>query len=129
MAMYLDGDFAKADFGCDLLIEEPGSYERHDLTLPVAERLVTVPQLLESFLGRQLRAVKIKSGVDGIEDVLLAQWLGQEFDRSGLHRSHGHGNITVTGNHNRWNDPSRICQLPLKVQTAHLRQPHIQNQT
>jgi len=60
-----------------------------------------------------------------IEQVLVAEWLGEEVDGTGLHRAHRHRNIAVAGHeHNRQID-TEFAELALEIEAAGARQADV----
>src|SRR4029077_5066880 len=111
-----------------LFIEHPGNDKAHDLTLACGQRLVAFSQLSKLSLPLTGDPVTIQGLMDRIEQVLVAEGLGQELHRAGFHGPHRHGNVPMGGNKNYWNPNARVDQLVLKVQTVDSRKSHIQNQ-
>src|SRR6266550_4284797 len=73
-------------------------------------------------------AVALESLMDRIQQVLIAERLGQELHRTGLHGLHRHRDISMTGDEDDGNVDVRVSQLTLKVQTVDSRKPHIQDE-
>ena len=63
-----------------------------------------------------------------VQKFLIAKRLGQKLDGAGFHGAHGHAHVRVAGNENDRNVDVRLNELPLKVETATARQPHVENQ-
>src|SRR6185312_9193916 len=78
VTMHLYRHFAQTDLGCDLLVEETRGYQRQDLALSTTEAVVPRPQLTGSKLCIETGTVLVECGVNRIEQVLLANRLGQE---------------------------------------------------
>src|SRR6266508_777074 len=72
--------------------------------------------------------IALDRGRDGIQKILIAKWLGEEIDGTGLHRPHGHGNIAMPGNEHDGDSKIRLRQLGLEVETAHSRQPDVEHE-
>ena len=77
------------------------------------------PQPTRWFRDRQL---------DGVQQILIADGLGQKLYRTGLHRPNRHRNIGMPADED--NRKSDVCfgQLLLKIETTASGQSHIQDQ-
>src|SRR6202045_29277 len=74
-------DFADADLVGNLLVETAGCDQGHYLTLAGREGLEARPQPGESFLVLQPGTVVHKAELDRVQQILVAEGLGQELDR------------------------------------------------
>ena len=63
-----------------------------------------------------------------VQHVLVAKRLGQEIDRSALHRPDGHRNVAMAGHEDDWNLNVGLGQLGLKIQPALSGQPDVKHQ-
>src|SRR5262249_42153930 len=126
--MELDGNFAHSDFRRDLLVHETCGHERHDLLLARRERFETGPDVGCRLLAFAARAILRQCKLDGVQHVLVAKRLGEEFDRTRLHRLDGHWNIAVSGYEYDWNVDIGLCQLGLKIEPAHPRQSYVEHE-
>src|SRR5262249_32621639 len=61
--------------------------------------------------------------------VLLAQRLGQEFDRTGLHGAHAHRDVAVSRDEDDRNADIVPDQLSLKIEAAQTRKPDVEDKT
>src|ERR1700676_3006753 len=125
--MDLHRDFADSQRKSYLLIEHAGGDQPHDLTLAFAQGLVAFSQLGGVTPLTARCTVTIQSLVDGIQQVLVQERLGQELHRTGFHGLYGHRDISVTGDEDDRNLYPGVTQLPLKVQTVDARQAHVEN--
>ena len=75
-------DLADADVVGDLLVESAGHHQGHHLTLTRGERLETLPQRSDCLFVLQPRAITRQPQLDRVQQVLIAERLGQELDRS-----------------------------------------------
>jgi hypothetical protein len=73
--------------------------------------------------------IAIQSLVNRIQQVLIQEGLSKEFHRAGLHGLHRHRNISVTSDEDDGNPDAGFSQLPLKIQTANLREFDVQDKT
>src|SRR5215470_16187998 len=65
---------------------------------------------------------------DRVQKILLPKWFGEEIDGTGLHGSHRHRNISMSGDKNNRNSNVGLCQLGLEVETAQSRQSDIEHE-
>ena len=74
------------------------------------------------------RAIASESLLNGAEQLLVIEWLGEKLHCSRLHRLHRHWNVAMPGDENDWNAETRVVQLLLKVQAIDSGKVYIQNQ-
>jgi hypothetical protein len=67
--------------------------------------------------------------LDRVEQILVAEWLGQELDRSALHRRDGHRNVAMPGDEDDRKVDIRGGELSLKVEAASPGQSYIEHKT
>jgi hypothetical protein len=92
----LHRDLADAELDSDLFIQEAGDDQCHDLPFARGERGVTVPKC-SYFRPVSKRGLAALDGLlDGIQQRIVPEWLGQELHRAGLHRLHGGRHVAVT---------------------------------
>src|SRR5262252_6572297 len=70
--------------------------------------------------------IALDRGCNGIQKILVAKWLGDEFDSAGLHGPHRHGYISMSRTKHERNAYLRLRQLGLEVETAQSRQPDVE---
>ena len=126
--MYLHGDLGNADFGSDLLVHEAARDQGHHLPFPGGQGRETSMQAREHPGLIAADPVAFDCRGDGIQHVLVAEWLGQEVDGSGLHRPDRHRDIPVTRHENDRNANIGLRQLGLKVEAAQPGQPDVEDQ-
>src|SRR5207253_11430539 len=74
------------------------------------------------------RAIALKRELNGVEQILVAKWFRQELDRSCLHGTDRHGDVTVRRNEYDWSANVGRGQLTLELKSAHARQSNIDHQ-
>src|SRR5271154_960916 len=122
------GDFADADLIGDLLVETASRHQGHHLTLAGGESLEARPQPGQSFFILQPSAVARDAQLDRVEQILVAEWLGQELDRAALHRPDGHRDVAIPGDEDDWEVDVRGGELSLEVEAASPGQSYIEHQ-
>ncbi|MNN04850.1 hypothetical protein D3C81_1175890 [compost metagenome] len=126
--MNLDRYLADADLARNLLVEQPGHGQRHDLGLARRQRLVVGAQRLHLPHPQAPNPVFVERGGHRVEQVLVADRLGQEVLGAGLHRRHGHRNVAVAGHEDDGDVDAHLGQPGLEVEPARPAQPHIEHQ-
>src|SRR6266481_3430041 len=124
--MDLYSDLADADVVRDLLVEAASHHQGHHLTLPGSESLEARPQRGDRLFVLQPRAISREAELNRVQQVLVAERLGQELDRSSLYRLHGHRDVAVSGDEDDRNVNVRRRQLSLKIETTSAGQSDIE---
>ena len=62
------------------------------------------------------------------KQILLSEWLCQEFDRATLHRLHRHWNVTMSSDEDDWQLSFGTCQFALQFESALAGKPHVKHQ-
>src|SRR5262245_6268244 len=127
-AMHLHGDFADPHFAGDLLIQETGGYVRHHFVFTGRQRFEISSKLRNRLFPSPPSAVPLERQLNGVQQILLPHWLGEELYCPSLHGSDRHRNITVPGDENDRNLNTVLGQLGLKIESAELRQSDIQHE-
>src|ERR1700730_9054855 len=91
------GDLADADVVRDLLVEAASHHQGHHLTLTGGERREARPQRGDGLFILQPSAISREAQLNRIQQVLIAERLGQELDRSPLYCPDGHRDVAVSG--------------------------------
>ena len=68
------------------------------------------------------------AGLDGIDEVLIAEWFREELYGAALHRLHGHRDVAVRCNEDDWQLPVRRGKVALKLETASPRHSHVEHE-
>src|SRR5262245_54350540 len=121
------GDLTDADFEGDLLVQAAGHDQCHHLPLTRGQGLKARFQFGEYLLVLQPRAIARQAQLDRVQQVLIAEWLGQEFDRASLYRPDRHRDVAVPGDEYDRNMNVGRRELPLKIETASAGQPDIEH--
>lgn len=74
------------------------------------------------------RAIARECLLNRVKKVLVTKRLWKELDRPRFHRPHRHGNVTVAGNENDWNNDIGPKQLSLQVEAAQPWQSHVKHE-
>src|SRR5262249_6785818 len=81
----------------DLLVEEPCHHERHHLPLARRQRAIPAAQGFARCPLLARLAVACERLLNGVEQLLVAEELGQKLHGPGFHRLPGHRDIAVAG--------------------------------
>src|SRR6202047_2719395 len=125
--MDLYGDLADTDVVGDLLVEAASHHQGQHFTLARSESLEPRPQRCDRLFVLQPRAISREAQLDRVQQVLIAERLGQKLDRSSLYRLNGHRDIAVSGDEDDRNVNIRRRELSLKIETASAGQPDIEH--
>ena len=71
----------------------------------------------------------LKGGLDGVEQVLITERLGEELNCASLDGPYRHLDVTVAGDEDDWRNPDPLVQYRLQVQAALTGQPDIEHET
>src|SRR5262249_15251335 len=127
-AVQLYGDDAYAEVERNLLVLTALCHFTQDLPLAWRECFEPFQMLLDNRLFRPLSDVALDGGLDRVEQVLLAERLGQEIDRTGLHRLDSHWNVGMSGQeYDRLRFATGV-EVLLKIEATQSGQTHVQNQ-
>jgi hypothetical protein len=124
----LDRDFAHAEIKRDLLVESPCRDQCHHLSLARGQSLEARAELGDRALAVKPCAVLRQALIDGVKQILGAEWLCQKLYRTILHRLHGHRDIAVTGNED--NREPNVCrrEVALEVKATSAWQSDVQHE-
>jgi Histidine kinase-, DNA gyrase B-, and HSP90-like ATPase len=127
-AMNLHCNLADVEIVRNLLVHAPADDKRHDLSFARRQRAKALMQFRHGLGVAAPGTVALDPQLDGIEQFLIMEWLGQELNRSGLDRPHRHRNVAVSGDEHDRKLNAGVGQLALKIQSAAPRQSDIQHQ-
>jgi hypothetical protein len=120
--------FSNAHIAGDLLAEAALHDLKHDIAFPGAQRREALLEGGQSLLIVLRGTIAREAEVNGIEELLIPERLGKEFDGAAFHRLDRHGDIAVSGDEDDRKLPLRCRQLALKIKTALTGQSHVENQ-
>src|SRR5579859_6929517 len=75
------------------------------------------------------RAVTLQCLLNRVEEILISERLGQKFHGARFHGPDGHRNVSVRGDEYDGDFDAFLDESPLEIETAHLRQSYIEDQT
>src|SRR5262249_22597731 len=107
----LHGDLGEAHPGGNLLVHQASGHELHDLLLALRQGREIGAHGGVRLILLASRAVASKRELHSVEHVLIAEWLGQEFEGAGLHRPDRHGDVAVCRDEDDRNPNARFREL------------------
>src|SRR5262245_38701521 len=125
--MNLDGIFRSSELSSDLLIEHARDSHPEDIPLLTGQRLKALLQLYAFLFLFTPGAVPLQCEMNRIQEIQVAERLGQEFDCPRFHCADAHRNVTVAGNEHYRNTNVSRRKLALKIQSAQSTQPNVQH--
>lgn len=126
--MGLDGCFAGSDRIGYLFVQETRNDPRKQFSFTRCQRFKALPQLCNFGFLCTSGKVSLQPLLNCIEQLLVTEWLGEEFNRSRLHSPHGHGNVAMGTDENDGNVNVGFSQFALKIKSTDARQPYIEYQ-
>src|SRR5882724_8966289 len=128
MAVDFDSGLAGAKLSGYLLIEQSCDHEPHHLPFAWRERVKASAQYfnLRPLLARL--AIALQRLLNGVEQVLIAEGLGQKLHCPGFHSLHSHRDIAVAGDEDDGNLHVSLSHPLLQIKTAEARQTHVKHQ-
>src|SRR4051794_40439072 len=73
-------------------------------------------------------AVALDSREDGVQQILIPKWLGEEIDGAGLHRLYRHRDIAMPGHEDDRNLDIGLGEFALDIEAAQARQPNVEDE-
>src|SRR5262249_6161495 len=127
-ALFFDGRFAGAELAGDLLVEQTGDDACQHIALSWGKRSVPAAKLRAVLAFYADRPVALDTTSNGVEQLLLAEWVRQEFDRARFHGPDRHGNVAVAGDEDDRQLRVRLDELALQIEPAQPRQAHVEDE-
>jgi hypothetical protein len=109
------------------LLSRPAMDQAQDLALAGGQGLEAGPQLGKPYLVGPADAVLFERDANRIEQILVAERLGQKLDGARLHRPHRHRDIAIARNEDDRQRRVRGGNLPLHVEPAAARETNIEH--
>src|SRR5690606_15130353 len=117
-AMELHCHLADAKVEGNLLVETPACHLAEDLPFSRGEGGKALDDPTSHLSLNALRHIPGNAGTNRVQKGLVANWLGEEVDGTGLHGLHGHGNVAMAREEDHWFSIPAPGQLLLQVQSA-----------
>jgi hypothetical protein len=112
----------------DLFVQRPGYHQGEHFALASRQRFVALPQFGNVIAPQPRFAIDADSFLNCIEQILIAQRLGEKSYGAGFHRLDSHGNVTVPGHENNRQQVTGARQFTLQIQTTQARHLNIEHQ-
>src|SRR3974377_2143828 len=116
--MHLHGRLGDSEVMRDLLVQSAGGSLDHELALTRAERIKTLSQLSCRFLALAPGAIAGEARLDCIQEFLIAERFGKEFNGASLHRLYRHGDVAMCREEDDRKLLVRLRELTLKIEPA-----------
>src|SRR5262249_33742407 len=117
-AMDLHRHLAQFRLRGNLIVSATSDNESQNFSLARRQGIEALLQLGNNLGFLPPDTIALDPRLDRIEQFLLAQWLGQEFDGPGFYGSHRHGNVAVPADKYDWKMDVRVVQCTLEFETA-----------
>jgi hypothetical protein len=73
--------------------------------------------------------ISLQCDANGIQQILIAEWLGEKFDGSSFHSADTHGNVAMAGDKDYRNTGVSGCELALKIESTQSRKSDVKHKT
>src|SRR3981081_4518431 len=123
--MHFYCDLARTQIRGNLFVWPTRDHERKHLSLTRCQRIKALPQHSDLQVLFESDAVMLQRSLDRIQKFLIAEWLRQELNGSGLHGLDGHWDVTVAGNKGDRNMNVGLGQLTLEIKATPAGQPDV----
>ncbi len=121
--------FGGAKLSRNLLVELAADDHVDDFALSLRQRFETLTQHCKFRLLLAYGPILLQCDSNRIQQILIAERLGEKLDRSRLHSLDRHWNVAVAGNKDDRDGNVGLSQLALKIEPADSPQPDIEDQT
>ncbi|BAL08602.1 hypothetical protein BJA01nite_38230 [Bradyrhizobium japonicum] len=100
----------------------------HDLSLAGAERVETPPYCSHHPITLTSGTIASETGIDGVKQILISEWLCKELYRTALHCLHSHRHVGVGCDEDDRHLPVCGDKFALKIETASPRHSYVEHQ-
>ena len=83
--------------GANLLIQQAGDHQVHDLAFAGSEQCAASPKQPHLVLIDECRLAALDCLTDGAQQLVVVEWFGEELNRAGLHGPDRHWHIAMAG--------------------------------
>src|SRR5262249_51990846 len=127
--MHLHRGLGDAAIVRNLFAQAATSNLNHDLALPGAQSSESFPEGNQGLFVFPTHLVARQAELNGVEEILIAERLGQELDGPSFHDLHGHRYVAVSRDEDDRDLPVGRIELALKTKAALAGHSDIENQT
>src|SRR5580692_7306298 len=92
--------FRGSELSCNLFVEHARDKHGDYLLLAGGQRVEAPLEVCNLYLLFTPHTISLQCYSNSVQQILVTKWLGEEFDRPGLHGANTHGNITVASQKN-----------------------------
>src|SRR5579864_2686003 len=112
----LHSTFRRAELARNLFIEHARRKHGDDLLLARSQRVEAPLDFRYFFLLFTSGTVSLQCDANSIQQILIAEWLGEEFNRPSFDSANTHWDVTMASEKNDWNMNLSRCKLALEVE-------------
>src|SRR5580658_1769232 len=127
-ALDLHGTFRGSELSRNLLVEHARDKHGDHLLLARSQQVEAPLKVRYFFLLFTSGTILLQCKTNSIEQILIAEWLGEEFDCPSLHGANTHWNIAVAGEKNYGDTNVSRCQLTLNIDATQSGQSDVQHE-
>src|SRR4029077_4243719 len=120
---------AGSEFVGDLLIEQSGNHESHNLPLSCGQIVIAFLQFVHLGLLLSRGAVTLEGLLNRVQEILVPERFRQKFHGTRLQRLDRHRNVAMGRNEDDGNLHADLRQVALEIESTQLRQSYVENQT
>src|SRR5579863_2521322 len=120
--------FRSSEFSSNLFIEHARDKHRDHLLLAGSQRVEAQLKVRYFFLLFTSGPILLQCDTNSVQEVLIADRLGEEFDRPSLHGANTHWNIAVASEKDYGDTNVSRCQLTLNIDATQSGQSDVQHE-
>src|SRR6266540_3213794 len=117
-SMQLHRDLAHTQLRRYLLVHEASRHQPGHLLLARSKCLIKSSHPCQFAFVLASSAIPLKCNSNGVQHILITEWLGEELDSAGLHCPHRHWYVTMARQTYDWNLDVGLDELSLKLKPA-----------
>src|SRR5579863_791949 len=117
-ALDLHGTFRSAELTSNLFIEHARDKHRDHLLLAGSQRVEALLEHRDFFILFTSGTISLQGDANSVQQILVAERFGEEFDSPGLHGANTHWNVAVAGEKDDGYANVSSCKLALKVEST-----------
>src|SRR6266576_5452996 len=126
--MDLDGNFTQPELGANLLVDQTANHKLHDFAFARGKLLKAIAQGGDLRVFRAPNPITIQPLMNRGQQVLFLEGLHQKLDGARFHGARGHGNVTMRGDKDDWNEDAGSLQELLEIETIHAGKTNVEHQ-
>src|SRR5258708_9427160 len=128
-ALDLHGTFRRSEVTSNLIIEHARDEHGDHLLLASSHRVEALLQARHLPLLFTSGTISVQCDPNSIQQILVAERLGEEFDCPSLHSANTHWDVPVAGQKDYRDTNFSRCKLPLKIEATQSRYSDVQHKS